>query len=187
MQNLLEWSRAQTNRIDWKPKPISLREIVGNTITLLNGQAERKNITLETSIGYKTTVFSDEKMLQTVIRNLLSNAIKFTDEGGSIQITAREIDADSTTKQNNPLVEISVIDNGIGISEEDISKLFRIDVHHTTIGTSKEKGTGLGLVLCKEFVEKNGGNIKVSSRIGEGSIFSFTLPSVKKSEIISQV
>jgi two-component system, sensor histidine kinase and response regulator len=106
-------------------------------------------------------------MISTVVRNLCSNSIKFTPKNGTIRVSALE-------KENN--IEVCISDTGIGISEKDIDKLFRIDVHHTTIGTSSEKGTGLGLILCKEFIEKNDGQIWVESTLGKGSNFKFILP-----------
>ena len=115
-------------------------------------------------------VFGDENMISLIIRNLVSNAIKFSNPGDEIKVNADVVDG---------YITISIEDNGIGMSKEDLEKLFRIDVNTTTIGKSKEKGTGLGLILCKEFVEKNGGKIWVESELGKGSIFSFTL---KKAE-----
>ena len=109
-------------------------------------------------------------MTKTIIRNLLNNAIKYTENGGKIDIKAQK---------KGSFIEVSVIDTGIGLSKEDIKKLFRIDVKNKSIGTSKEKGTGLGLILSKEFVQKNGGRIGVISELGKGSTFYFTLPSSK--------
>ena len=112
-------------------------------------------------------VYSDKDMLETVLRNLISNAIKFTKPGGSISVLAKK-------KQSQ--VEIAISDNGVGMNEETINKLFRIETNNTTIGTENEKGSGLGLILCKELVEKQGGRIWVESELGIGSVFYFTLP-----------
>lgn len=167
LENLLEWSRSQTGRIKNEPQNIELHFIVHDTIALLTNQAEKKNIQLLNGLLAEDTVFADENMIRTVIRNLMSNAIKYTNEGGNIAIT-------STIKDNQRIIKIR--DSGIGISPENIEKLFRIDTNYTTHGTADESGTGLGLILCKEFVEKNNGTIWVESELGKGSVFSFSLP-----------
>ena len=166
--NLLEWSRSQTGNLVSKPTALNLHKIVADNIDLSNNNANAKSIELSSSISDTTTVFADRNMLDTVIRNLLANAIKFTPENGRIEVVSKEKDTE---------VEISISDTGVGISSQDIEKLFRVDISHTTIGTGKEKGTGLGLILCKEFVEKNGGTIWVESEIGKGSQFYMRLPS----------
>ena len=111
--------------------------------------------------------FADREMINTVLRNLINNAVKFSSHGKTIEVEA---------KKERSFVEILVKDQGTGISDEDLQKLFRIDVKYKSTGTAGEKGTGLGLILCKEFIEKNKGNIKVESNLGKGSVFSFTLP-----------
>ncbi|MEN8219693.1 MAG: hybrid sensor histidine kinase/response regulator [Pseudomonadota bacterium] len=168
LKNLLEWSRAQTGRITSKPTKLALKTLVADNLELSSTNAKAKNITLVSSISDTTTVFADKNMLDTVIRNLVSNAIKFTPVNGKVEILSEEKDSE---------VEISISDTGVGISPEDIEKLFRVDISHTTIGTGEEKGTGLGLILCKEFVEKNGGRIWVESELGKGSQFHIRLPS----------
>jgi len=168
LKNLLEWSRAQTGRITSKPTKLTLKTLVADNLELSSSNAKAKNITLVSSISDTTTVFADKNMLDTVIRNLVSNAIKFTPVNGKVEILSEEKDSE---------VEISISDTGIGISPQDIEKLFRVDISHTTIGTGEEKGTGLGLILCKEFVEKNGGRIWVESELGKGSQFYIRLPS----------
>ena len=173
LENLLEWSRAQTGEIKWHPKEIDLKEIQDTTVNLLSTTAKNKNIDLNTQIEEGMTAYADANMISTVIRNLLSNALKFTEQGGKVTIKA---------KKTIEFIEITVSDTGIGIDEEDIPKLFRLDVNHTTIGTAQEEGTGLGLILCKEFVEKNGGKIWVESELGKGSDFKFILP-VRKSKV----
>jgi two-component system, sensor histidine kinase and response regulator len=124
------------------------------------------------ALNEEIRINADLNMFETVFRNLVGNAIKFTNENGTILISA--------TKENS-FCKISVQDDGVGISEENIAKIFRIDSKHKTSGTMGEKGTGLGLILCKEFVEKHGGKIEVQSEVGKGSRFSFTLP-LKKEE-----
>ncbi len=167
LQNLLDWSRSKTGRIDFHPENKYLSLIVKTTSDLLFEQARAKNITIVSKVTADIRVFCDENMIQTVIRNLISNAIKFTFPGGRIFI-------ESDT--HGPEILVSIADNGIGIPKSQINKLFRIDEVYKTDGTQKEKGTGLGLILCKEFVEKNGGRIWAESEPGKGSRFYFTLP-----------
>lgn len=167
LENLLQWSKSQTNSISHKPKYISVKKMAENTIDTLMVNIENKNLKINFNINEKLVAFVDENMITTVIRNLISNAIKFSHPDG--KITLRGI-------QKDDLIELSVIDNGIGIKKEDQEKLFRIDQNVTTIGTSKERGTGLGLILCKEFVEKNNGKIWMESDLNKGSTFMFTIP-----------
>ena len=129
--------------------------------------AEQKHITLTSSIEEKILAYVDIEMIDTVLRNLISNALKFTNAGGRVTISAT---------QDEQYVEVSVSDTGIGIDEKFLSKLFRIDASFHRKGTAGEKGTGLGLILCKDLTEKNGGRIWVESRMGGGSTFKFTLP-----------
>lgn len=166
LENLLQWSKSQTGNITYEPKFVSVRKMVDNTIDALMINIENKSIKININIDKKTIVFVDENMITTVIRNLISNAIKFTHPEGLISIRCVKKDEH---------VELSVIDNGVGIKKEDQKKLFRIDQHITTQGTSEEKGTGLGLILCKEFIEKNDGKIWVESELNKGSAFIFTL------------
>jgi signal transduction histidine kinase len=170
LENLLAWSRSQTGNIPFHPEKFSLKKIVGDTVKMLGSSAKNKHINLYSEISEDIVAFADVKMIATTIRNLLSNAIKFTEDGGEVKITAKDMEE---------WVEITVSDTGVGIKEEDLKKLFRIDVHHSTSGTAQEKGTGLGLILCKEFVEKHGGKIGVESEVGKGSHFTFMLPKVK--------
>lgn len=168
LENLLQWSRSQTGRIDFKPTNIDLGRLADNTVSLLATYAEKKGLSLVNEIPEDILCYADPNMITTVLRNLISNAIKFTEKGGCIII-----------KSEGPqkgIYIVTVADSGIGISKEDIQKLFKIDVYHTTAGTSSEKGTGLGLILCKEFVEINDGKIWVESTPGCGSQFKFTLP-----------
>jgi len=167
LENLLEWSRAQTGRIKWKPEIIDLKDVIGDIMELLVSTANSKQIELIDNIPENSLVFADNNMINTVIRNLISNALKFTLPNGKVIVSCQ---------QESMMRLISVEDNGLGISDEDQQKLFRIDVNHSTVGTADEKGTGLGLILCKEFIEKNNGTIWIESQLGKGSKFIFTLP-----------
>jgi signal transduction histidine kinase len=167
LENLLQWSRSQTGRIDYEPVKLDLLTIAEETINLLEGDILRKNIAIRQLIGSNITVFADENMLKTIFRNLVSNAIKFSHENGSITLKSAVIDQQ---------IEVTVADTGIGIPPENLSLLFRIDTTVTTKGTANETGTGLGLILCKEFVEKHNGKIWVESEVGKGSEFKFILP-----------
>lgn len=167
LDNLLQWSRSQLGRIEFKPTYVNLEKIIDDNINLLRENAFKKNIIIDKDLLGIEKVYGDQNMISTIIRNLLSNAIKFTPENGIITISA-EMGRDS--------IKISVRDNGIGIDKENINKLFRIDTSFTTNGTSNESGTGLGLILCKEFVEKHKGKIWAESSEGKGTTFSFTLP-----------
>ena len=165
LENLLEWSRSQTGNIDFTPEVFDLTAVLENNKNLLEGQAKSKKISLHVDRLSTCLVKLHKQSINTVVRNLISNAIKFTPEGGAIQVGVRN---------TNQRISISVKDNGVGIPPEAMSKLFRIDRKHSTKGTASEKGTGLGLILCKDFVEKNGGKISVQSEPGKGSVFSFS-------------
>lgn len=167
LENLLQWAKTQSENFKPNPKDILLKPLAIDSINLVIGNSVSKNINLSYDIPVDCYVFADQNMLEIILHNLISNAVKFTGRGGSVSVSAK--------KEKN-YVEICVEDTGIGIRETDLGKLFRIDVSHTTPGTDKEKGTGLGLILCKEFVEKNGGTITVKSIYGQGSSFNFTLP-----------
>ncbi|MBU1013095.1 MAG: hybrid sensor histidine kinase/response regulator [Bacteroidetes bacterium] len=173
LQNLLEWSRSQTGSIQWEPDAISLHDIVTATIDLLSNGASVKEISINAIILPNIVVWADANMATTVIRNLISNALKYTPKGGEIRVYSKKTDKE---------IEVTIEDNGVGINETDKEKLFRIDVNHSTSGTNNEQGTGLGLILCKEFVEKNGGKIWVESIEGKGSKFKFTLPLYKEKQ-----
>ncbi len=173
LENLLEWSVSQTGRMKFNPAPLDLSMIANEMVILFKEQAERKQIKLFTAINFGTVVYADENMLRTIFRNLVSNAIKFTSPGGHISILAKDLPVVS----NHPKqIEVCISDNGIGIPAEVVPRLFRIDEQVRTKGTHQEKGTGLGLVLCRELVEKNKGEIYVESEIGKGSRFYFSLP-----------
>jgi PAS domain S-box-containing protein len=167
LSNLLEWSRTQIGRMNYSPERIELQAIVNETIELLTDSAKQKGIAISNKIPVKLIVFADKTMIGTILRNLVSNAIKFTNTGGYVNLTAKQVD--------NELL-VSVSDNGVGIRKEAIPNLFLIEESKSTSGTEKETGTGLGLILCKEFIEKHGGRIWVESEEGVGSTFNFTLP-----------
>lgn len=165
--NLLNWARSQTGRMEFNPENFEIVELIEENKMLLAGNASQKLISIKTSLPEKLTVFADKQMISTVIRNLLSNAIKFTKENKEILITVKE---------NPENIHVSIKDQGIGIAADRLEKLFRIDSSVSTPDTNNERGTGLGLILCKEFVVKHGGNIGVDSEKGKGSTFYFTLP-----------
>ncbi|WMN10785.1 tetratricopeptide repeat-containing sensor histidine kinase [Marivirga salinae] len=167
LENLLQWSRSQTGNIEFTAEEFDLIETLNENKKLLEKQAENKNINIEVKNTKSITAKAHPNSITTVIRNLLSNAIKFTEEGGQIKMGVVE-------EKNRYVVKIA--DNGVGMPKEVANKIFRIDTKHSTQGTAKEKGTGLGLILCKEFVEKNGGEIWVKSEEGKGTIFSFSIP-----------
>jgi signal transduction histidine kinase len=167
LENLLEWSRSQTGNIEFKPELFDLAVLLRQNKELLETQAQNKQITLVQPQVEHLSVNAHKHSVNTVVRNLVSNAIKFTPQGGTIRLELRQ-------SQNE--VTVSIADTGVGMSPEVTQKLFRIDTKHTTKGTADEKGTGLGLILCKEFIEKNGGKIWVESTPGKGSVFHFTLP-----------
>jgi len=167
LKNLLEWSRSQTGRMKFTPIKLHVNELADVVIRSMIVPAQFKNISICTNIPNNLTVSADKEMLSAILRNLISNAIKFTNPEGTIVVAAGQ--------QKNE-IQISVTDNGVGIEEDGIWKLFRIDQNHSTTGTHNEKGTGLGLILCKEFVDKHGGRIWVESEVGKGSMFYFTIP-----------
>jgi len=167
LKSLLEWAQTQTDRMEYEFKNIDFYETSIKIVDILNTTALNKNILIKNEVKENTFVFADEKAIETVLRNLITNAIKFTKPDGIIKV--------ETDIRDNEIA-ISVSDSGIGMSTESMNKLFKIEVNHTTVGTNNETGTGLGLLLCKEFVEKHGGKIWVESELGMGSKFSFTLP-----------
>lgn len=167
LENLLQWSRVQTGRIRIDPEIHDISQLVDSTFNLLKNNADKKNITLVNNISPRTLVYSDVQTISSVIQNLISNAIKFTPKEGKIEVGCNI---------KNDKLTVFVSDTGIGIRDEDKEKLFKIDMHLTTEGTEKEEGSGLGLILCKELVEKNNGEIWVESELGKGSTFFFTLP-----------
>jgi signal transduction histidine kinase len=175
LDNLLTWSRLQQERMEYIPEPIELRSLADSTVNLLKEVARGKKIRLDHTIEAGLFVQADNYMVDTIIRNLTSNALKFTPIGGQVTLSAHR-NGLSSGKGEPGWVEVRVTDTGIGMRQEDIDKLFKIDVHHTTLGTSQETGTGLGLILCQEMVLKNGGQIWVESEENQGTTVTFTLP-----------
>jgi len=167
LDNLLTWSKMQTNSIQFNPKATDVHSKIVESISLLQGASARKNIVIKVPEYKEILINADENMFATVFRNLVANAIKFTQDNGEISIHIKKI---------QDFCEITVKDNGVGISEEIKQNIFRIESNHSTLGTRGEKGTGLGLVLCREFVEKHQGKIWVESVVGKGSAFKFTWP-----------
>ena len=169
LEKLLSWARSQTGSIDFLPEKINLITLLNEIISLKTETAESKDIILSTNIETDLCINADKNMLSTILRNLISNAIKFTPQNGEISINAKAVN-------NSQYIQISVKDNGVGISEERQSKLFNTSESITTKDTENKTGTGLGLILCKEFTEKHGGKIWVESKKGKGSEFIFTIP-----------
>ncbi len=167
LENLLNWARAQSNKINVAAEYFEINDVLDNVIGLQNVNAEEKSVKIINNLEAKHVVFFDKNMLKTVLRNLISNAIKFSFAQSSVVVAA---------EQENSNLKLSISDSGVGMKPEDIDKLFRIDIHHSTKGTNAESGTGLGLLLCKDFVEMNGGSIRVESTFGEGTTFTIFLP-----------
>lgn len=167
LENLLNWAMGQRNQLAYIPEIIQLKVIAEENILLFMSAAKEKNIDISTKISDDQIAHADRNMINLILRNLISNALKFTNQNGKITISAN-------TK--NKFVEISVKDNGIGIKEENKKKLFKENLHLTTYGTGNEKGSGLGLNLCKDLVELNYGGIRFESKLGSGSTFYVILP-----------
>ncbi len=170
LDNLLNWAKSQSGRIVYSPQKINLSTAIDEMISNFKTTAKFKHIALNYIKTNEIEIHTDIDLLKTVLRNLISNAIKFTKQDGTITVSVIE-------QQQH--VEISVADNGVGINEENRKKLFKTSTYNSSRGTANEKGSGLGLVLCKEFIEKIGGKIWVKSEVGKGSLFKFTLPQVK--------
>lgn len=167
LDNLLQWARAQLNQIDPKPEQIAIGRLVNNCVLLYKNIARNKNIHIEYDPRCNLTAYADPGMMETIMRNLLSNAIKFSPHDGVIKISASKVGKHT---------EITVSDSGIGMSDEEQLKLFKIDVRLQKKGTASEQGSGLGLIICKEFVERNHGSVRLQSKKGVGSQFTITLP-----------
>jgi len=167
LSNLLEWSRLQTGRIQFNPTKLNLSQTIENVFDLLMSNAASKQLELQNNVNANLNVNADENMLRSIIMNLTSNSIKFTNPGGRIIISA---------EPNHKWVNLKIEDNGIGIEPENIKKIFDLDKNFSTRGTLNERGSGLGIILCKEFVQRHGGKIDVESKVNEGTKFQFTLP-----------
>ena len=163
--------RLQTGRIEFHPAPLNAFSISENTLLLLSSNAEQKNIRIINKLEKETIVYADENMMQSIFNNLVTNAIKFTNRNGQITITSSKMD---------DMIRFAIKDNGVGMDENQKSMLFEMNKSFTTPGTTNEKGSGLGMILCKDFIEKHGGEIWVESNAGKGSEFFFTVPASYK-------
>lgn len=177
LENLLEWSRTQTGRLNFKPETFNLNHSVRDILPLLIDSAGEKSISISCDFRSHFLVNADKYMVETVLRNLISNSIKFTNPGGKISISLKE---------KSRKVHVIIADTGIGISEEKMQKLFQIKGNRSTCGTNSERGTGLGLLLCKEFIDMHNEEIWVESVPGQGSTFSFSL-SVPSNEHLIEI
>jgi signal transduction histidine kinase len=173
LENLLLWSNTQRGKIKYNPQNINLYLLSNENTDLLTHSAEKKLITIKNQVPKEMSLKADKDMLSSIIRNLVSNALKFTSKGGEISIKARAV----KVRNNQNYTEISIKDNGVGIPKVIQPKLFLISENTSTEGTDKETGSGLGLIICKEFIEKHGGKIWVESEEGKGSTFFFTISS----------
>jgi PAS domain S-box-containing protein len=171
MENLLEWARLQTGKMNFDPQNISLTSVLGSIRDLYAQKLKEKEIKLNFNLEPEYFAFADQQMTESVLRNLISNAIKFTPESGLILVSF-------TTSESDILIKVK--DTGVGMDENQISKLFKLEMTQSSVGTSGERGTGLGLILCKELVEKQNGKIWVESKVNVGSTFFFTLPKLKE-------
>jgi signal transduction histidine kinase len=166
LENLLQWASAQTGNIRYNPEAFDLGELVDANFDLVKDSIAEKEIKLIKNQPDDTWVFADRNMINAVVRNLLGNAVKYTEKG--------EISVNIETRRDS--LEMSITDSGIGIPENKLSGIFEIDRKSSTEGTRGEKGSGLGLLICKEFVQTNGGEISIKSIEGEGTVFTFTIP-----------
>jgi two-component system, sensor histidine kinase and response regulator len=169
LKNLFTWSNLQRGVLECHPQELDIGELIGRNLTLFRQNAEQKQIMLKNFVQPKLSVYADPGMVYIVIRNLLSNALKFTSAGGKVKISAIE---------HPEMIAISVTDTGHGIAPENVAKLFRIDLKYQQPGTAGEEGTGLGLILCQELIEKNGGRLMLESTVGQGTTATFTLPKI---------
>ncbi|MCX7736174.1 MAG: tetratricopeptide repeat-containing sensor histidine kinase [Candidatus Kapabacteria bacterium] len=167
LENLLNWALSESGKTEFNPEYISARSVVDNVLKALDIFIDNKSIIATNKINPDLMIFADRNMITTTFRNLITNAVKFTNNGGFIEIDA---------VNQGEFVQFSIKDNGVGISPKDLNKLFKYDTHFTTLGTNHEKGTGLGLMICREFIERHGGRIWVESEFGKGSNFKFLLP-----------
>lgn len=167
LQNLLDWARVQTGNIQFNPEKFNMTAFIADEFTLLKGIAEQKNIDMDFAHGKDINIMADKNMMSTVVRNLVTNAIKFTKPEGKIVLHV---------EQDGDNAKVTVKDTGIGISPDNIDKLFKVNEDYKTHGTNNEEGTGLGLILCKEFINKNNGDIAIESKLGIGTTVVFSLP-----------
>jgi two-component system sensor histidine kinase/response regulator len=169
LENLLDWANSQTGSIKYSPTKFNLNEVIASSVNLLMASAKKKNISLASLNKEPFSVFLDKKMIETILRNLLSNAIKFTPEGGRVEIDSKDL--------GNKFI-LCISDTGVGLSPSAINSLFKIDKSLSSLGTSGELGSGLGLILVKEFVDKNKGKIQIESEVGKGTKIILEFPNV---------
>jgi signal transduction histidine kinase len=169
LEKLLQWAQSQSNTIEFNPEKIAMDTMLRENLILFVESFQKKGIQVTQNLQEGCNIYADENMMNTVVRNLLSNAGKFTPDGGKIVVSCRQVNAH---------VQVEVLDSGVGMDKISLENLFRIDKKRSTAGTSGETGSGLGLLLCKDFIVKNGGQIRVTSELNKGSVFSFTLPAV---------
>ena len=167
LENLLLWARSQTGSISYRPEQLNLKAQAEESIELVAVQAARKNIRIFADFDCGGLIVGDINMVNTILRNLLTNALKFTPRNGQVSVGIY---------LNNGFYVLSIKDTGIGIPADRLKNIFSIDTAHKTKGTDQEPGTGLGLILCKEFIEKHGGRIEVQSEVGKGSEFRVIIP-----------
>jgi len=167
LTNLLNWSQTQSGSIEYSPSTLDIKELIQKNAALLHQQFANKHIALTTSVHAEHFAFADYNMIDTVVRNLLSNSIKFTEYNGTVNVSTHEKDDD---------IILSISDNGVGMSKLQLQGLFKLDKTSISVGTAGERGTGLGLVVCQEFIESNKGRIQVESEPGRGTTFHITLP-----------
>lgn len=167
LENLLSWARLQMGRVEVNPTPVNLHQITRESVAQVADVAAGKNIAITNAVPTDAFAYADEQMCNSVLRNLLQNAIKFTHPSGSVRIDAR---------QTGKSVELAVSDTGVGMTSEMLDRLFNLGTHFTSKGTANEQGSGLGLILCQELVQKNNGTISVTSQPGKGTTFTVTLP-----------
>jgi signal transduction histidine kinase len=181
LENLLEWSRIQSGKMPFTPSVFNISDEINSVISILDNNATRKEIKLFNEVNPDLMVEADRNMIHSVIQNLITNSIKFSNANGKVVLRSRvpqtyTHNRNQSDQDNRQWLEISVSDNGIGIPEEILPKLFKLNGQYSQAGTANEPGTGLGLVLCHEMVEKNGGRIWAESIAGQGTTFVFTLP-----------
>lgn len=167
LDNLLQWSRTQTNSISYHPEEFVVYPLIMQEVEFLHLNAEKKMIRINVNVNYKTTAYADKNIISSVVRNLISNAIKFTNTNGQVDIETLDLESE---------IQVSISDSGIGIDNNDLDKIFQLNSSISNKGTANEDGTGLGLLLCKEFTEMNHGRIWATSNKGKGSTFYFTIP-----------
>ncbi|MBE9510651.1 MAG: PAS domain S-box protein, partial [Bacteroidetes bacterium] len=174
LKNLLTWSNSQRGRIEYSPEKFNISSLIQVNMNLIKLPAEKKGVVLTTNITDDLPAYGDREMINTVIRNLINNAVKFSNKGGTVEVKVHD---------KNKLFEVIVSDDGVGIPVENVKKLFHIDQKYKSVGTAGESGTGLGLVLCKEFIDKNGGEIWCKTKEGSWTEFHFTIPKYTDSDL----